>query len=102
MFEEAFRKLRDVQRKAEQLDGEHSVSFAELFQDEFMLRNTDFPSVHAMFEASGFRVDTTEDFAAIPEEEWDEFVRERTRFSSWDEMKGAAVQEWAKRRMELE
>jgi hypothetical protein len=102
MFEDALRKLRDLQRKAEQLDGEHSVSFNELFPDEFMLRNTEFPSVGSMFEASGFKVESSEDMAAIPDEEWDKFVQERTRFASWDEMKSAAVQEWAARRMGLE
>ncbi len=102
MFEDALNKLRDLQRKAEQLDGEHSVAFSELFSDEFMLRNTEFSSVDSMFEESGFRVESSEDFAAIPEEEWAVFIRERTRFASWDEMKNAAAQEWAMRRLELE
>lgn len=102
MFEDALSKLRDLQRKAEQLDGKHSVSFTELFTDEFMLRNTEFPSVDLMFEASGFKVESSEDFAAITDEEWGSFVRERTRFDSWDEMKNAAVKEWAARRMGLE
>lgn len=101
MFEEAFRKLRDLQRSAEQLDGEHSVPFTELFYDEFMLRNTDFPSIDAMFEASGFKLDSSEEFAAIPAEAWDAFVRNRTRFSSWDEMKNSAAREWAIRQMGL-
>lgn len=102
MLEDALHKLRDLQRKAEQLDGKHSVSFTELFTDEFMLRNTDFPSVDSMFEASGFKVESSEDFAAIPDEEWDRFVQERTRFASWDEMKNSAAKEWAARRMGLE
>jgi len=102
MFEDSLRKLRDLQRKAEQMDGEHSVTFTELFPDEFMLRNSEFPSVDSMFEGSGFKVESSEDFAAIPDEEWDVFIQERTRFASWDEMKNAAAQEWAMRRLELE
>ncbi len=102
MFEDALPKLRELQRRAGQLDGEHSVSFAELFDDEFMLRHTDFPSIDAMLKASGFKVDTAEDFEAIPDDPWDAFIRERTRFTSWDEMKNAAGQEWATRQMGLE
>lgn len=102
MFEDALRKLRDLQRKAEQLDGQHSVPFVELFPDEFMLRNTEFASIDSMFQLSGFTVKSSEDFAAIPDEAWDRFVQERTRFASWDEMKSAAVQEWATRRLALE
>jgi hypothetical protein len=102
MFEEVIRKLQDLQRNAAELDGEHSVPFAELFPDEFMLRQTEFSGVQAMFDASGFKVVSSEDFAAIPDGQWDIFVKERTRFSSWDEMKSAAVQEWAARRMDSE
>ena len=99
MFDDAIRKLRDLQRRAERLDGEHSVSLNDLFHDEFILRNTDFDSIEAMVQASGFKVETSEDFEAIPDEQWDIFVRERTRFTSWEEMKGAAVQEWAARQL---
>ena len=102
MFDDAIRKLRDLQRKTDQLDGQHEVPLAELFCDEFMLRNTDFPSIGAMLEASGFNVDTTADFAAIPDDEWDAVVRAGTRFTSWDDMKRAAGGEWARRRLELQ
>ena len=102
MVEDVLRKLRDLQRKAELLDGEHSVPMTELFPDEFILRNSEFTSIDELFEASGFNVETEEDFASIPDDEWDMFISERTRFSSWDEMKNAAAVEWAKRRLELE
>ena len=101
MFDDAMRQLRELQRRAEQLDGTHSVTFPELFPDEFMLRNTEFPSIGALIEASGFKVESSEDFAAIPDAEWDAFLASRTRFASWEEMKGAAVREWAGRRLGL-
>lgn len=102
MFEDALRKLKGLQQRAEQLDGQHSVPLSEIFPDEFMLRNTEFVSIAELFEASGFKVETEEDFKSIPEAEWDKFIKERTRFASWDEMKNAAAVEWAKRRLELE
>lgn len=102
MFDDAIRKLNNLARKFEQLDGQHQVSLPELFPDEFMLRNTDYVSMNAMFSANGFTVDSSEDFAAIPDHAWEAIVVSKTRFTSWDEMKGAAVAEWARRRLELE
>lgn len=102
MFDDMFRKLRDLQRKAGELDGEHEIPFVDLFHDEFMLRNTDFASIDDMIEASKFDVSSPEDFAAIPDGEWDSFVTETTRFDSWEEMKAAAAREWVTRRLGLE
>lgn len=102
MFEDSLRKLREIQRKAEQLDGEHSIAYTELFSDEFMLRNTEFFSIASMFDESGFSVESSEAFAAISDEEWDVFIRGRTRFASWEQMKNAAAQDWAMRRLDLE
>jgi hypothetical protein len=99
MFDEFSRKLRDLQRRAEELDGESQVPVTELFPDEFMLLHTDFPSFDAMLEASGFNVQSSEDFAAIPDDAWDAHVRAHTQFSSWDEMQSTAAQEWASRRL---
>lgn len=99
MFEDLIRKLQDVTRRAEELDGQHSVPFTELFHDEFMLRSTDFPSIQDMFSASDFQLSSTEDLAAIPDGEWDAFVRDSTRYDSWEEMKSAAVREWVTRRL---
>jgi hypothetical protein len=99
MFDDALRKLSDLRRRAEALDGKHSVSFPELFNDEFMLRNTDFASISAMFEASGFNVESSADFEAIPEDAWDKFVCDRTRFTEWKDMQAAAGKEWMSKKM---
>ena len=101
MFEDALRKLRDLQTKAERIDGEHQVPFTELFPDEFMLRNTEFTSIEAMIEASGYTVEAQGDFAAIPDDEWDDFIQACTRFSSWSEMTQAAGREWMLRQLDL-
>jgi hypothetical protein len=101
VFEDALRKLNELQRKAEQMNGQHSVPLGELFPEEFMLRQTDFSSIAGMIDASGFPVVTGDDFAAIPREVWDAFVKERTRFLSWEEMRATAMREWATRQLGL-
>jgi len=99
MFDDFLRDIRKLQRNIERVAGEQSVTFGELFSDDFMLRHTDFPSISAMFDASPFKLETNEDLAAIPDEDLDAFVEANTRFSSWEEMKSAAAGEWMTRRI---
>ena len=73
------------------------MSFEELFTPDFMRRHTDFEDMDAMVAASGHDVRTTEDFEAIPRAEWDTLVRARTRFATWDAMRGKAAEEYAER-----
>jgi len=86
--------FEDLVRKIEDLDGQHQIPFSDLFTDEFMLLNTEYCSISEMIEASGFSVQSSEDFAKIPDDEWDSHVRRHSRFASWEEMKGSAVQLW--------
>lgn len=99
MFEDALNELANLQRRLQALDGEHQVTFQELFTDEFMLRNTDHPSIQAMFEANSLTVNSTAEFEALPESLWAQIVRVQTRFSTWDEMKSAAAEQWAMRQL---
>ena len=101
MFDDVLRKLHELQRRAQRIDGQHQISFDELFPDEFMLRNTEFPSVDEFISASGFTVESADDFAAIPDDPWDDYVRQRTRFASWAEMQQAAAEEWITRQLKL-
>src|SRR5262249_26845279 len=98
-LDELREKLRQLQRNAEAVSGNHEVPFSELFPPEFMLLHTDFESMDAMIAASGFKVESQEDFAAIPDEPWDAFVRDHTRFDDWNDMKAAAAREYVSRRL---
>lgn len=98
-FDELQQKLDDLAQNAEALDGEHSVPVSELLTDSFISRHTSFASSEAMFEASSFKIETQEDFAAIPDDEWDAFIRSISSFDDWQSMLGAAGQEWAVRKL---
>jgi hypothetical protein len=98
-FDQVSRKLRDLQRRAEKLDGLHGVKFDELFPPSFMRRYSDFETIGAMVDASGFRVESADDFARIPDDEWDRFVASRTRFANWREMQDKAAAEWTGKRL---
>lgn len=94
-------KLDDLSKKAEKLDGQHNVPVSELLTDSFVAQHTSFSSVDEMFKASGFKVETQEDFAAIPDIEWDNYIRSVSNFDGWQSMLDAGVQEWAKRKLGL-
>lgn len=93
------RKLEDLKRKAEALDGKHEIQFSELFLPEFMTRHTDFASLEEMFEASGFVVESQEDFKNIPDDDWENFIKTHTQFSSWKDMQVTAFREWTARKL---
>jgi len=92
----------DLIRKIEDLDGSHQIPFSDLFTDEFMLLNTEYSSISGMIAASGFLIQSSEDFAKIPDGEWDRHVRQHSGFVSWEEMKGSAVKLWVSRNLGLQ
>lgn len=94
-------RVRRLADKARAPDGEHSVSLSELCPPGFMARFTDFRTLEEMFDASGFTVEIPEDFAAIPDSEWDALVTNVTRFPDWQVMQQRAAAEWARRRLGL-
>jgi len=93
------RRLGELQHRAESLSGEHKVQLNDLFTSEFMLLNTDFESIDALFEASGYVVRSEADLDSIPVEAFDSFIRSRTRFSTWKDMMGAAAQQILAKRL---
>ena len=68
----------------------------ELLTPSFLAGCTLFNSADELFEKSGYKIESQEDFNAIPDEPWDEFIRNNTSFSSWKEMLEAATAAWAK------
>ena len=85
----------------EELSSPQQVSFAELFTPDFMQSYTQFQSFELMLEASGFSVESAEDFLAIPETEWGQFVNQKTQFSNWQEMQETAAAELVKKKLGL-
>ena len=100
-LDKAMRKLDDLQKRAERLNGEQRVPVSQLLTPDFMRQNTTFESFDAMLTASGFKVETSEDFAAIPDDEWDAFIVKVTRFTSWQDMLEVAGKEWAVKELGL-
>ncbi|MGC4668256.1 hypothetical protein [Enterococcus hirae] len=76
------KNLNQLSKNAKELDGEHSVPFDELFNEKFMIENTNFS-----------------DIESIDDNELDNFVSSNTDFESWEDMKSAAGSEWVTKRL---
>jgi len=98
-FDELQRNLNQLQKNIESLQGE--VSFGELFPPGFMARYTNFTSFDDLLAKSGFKVETREDFANIPDAAWDAFIASSTYFANWEEMLQKAFEEYAQRKLAI-
>jgi len=90
------KNLRELAKKAEALDGKHAVPLPSLLTPAFVQSCSSFQNVDEMFEASGFKIESPEDFKAIPDEEWDKFIAKTTSYDNWKEMLAAATRIWTK------
>lgn len=99
-LDEAIKKLNDLKKKANSMNGQ-SVPIEEILTSAFLTQHTPFGSATEMYEASGFKIETKEDFEAVPDDEWDAFVRSVSGFDNWQAMLGAASKEWATKQLGL-
>ncbi|ABF42474.1 conserved hypothetical protein [Candidatus Koribacter versatilis Ellin345] len=66
-----------------------------------MAKCSQFISVDDLFAASDFKVETPEDFKAIPDDQWDDFIRKNTSYESWNAMLTDAASEWTAKKLGL-
>ncbi|WP_460418760.1 hypothetical protein [Pseudomonas sp. microsymbiont 2] len=84
---------------AKEVDGKHQVKLVDMMNPAFISAHSKFADLEALFAASGFKVDSAEDFAAIPDDEWDTFIKENTDFESWLDMQKTAGAEYVKAKL---
>lgn len=87
--------LQELADKAKELEGGHEVSFDELFTEQFMSTHTNFSNFNELLDASPFEVNSNEDFEAIPDDEFDKYISQVTKFESWECMLEKASCEYA-------
>ena len=90
---------KDLGKRVNELNG--LTSFDKLFPTSFMTKNTGFSSFNELLNAGNFEVETQEDFDAISEDEFNEFLKKTTKFKSWKEMKELAGGEYIKNNLKL-
>lgn len=90
-FDDIQNMLDDQLKKAESLNNS-SVSFDELFTDQFMHANTSINSLSDFFDT--LNIKTQEEFQDYPSDKLDAFVKKSTDFDSWEEMQQSAANEY--------
>ncbi|OOE81419.1 hypothetical protein BZG72_11170 [Salinivibrio sp. PR6] len=95
------KKLKKMADGARELDGQHQVAIPDLLTESFLAKHTKFTNAQELFDNSGFKIDSPEDFKAIPDDEWDQYISSVSSFESWNEMLQSATAEYAKRKMGL-
>lgn len=93
---------KDVFDKLNSVAGTHTVAISEVLTEVFVAKHTKFPSVGEMFDASGFQIRSENDFSAIPDNEWDDFIRAISDYDSWASMLTAAKKEWVVKKLGLQ
>lgn len=92
--------LERLKKNLESLGNTKSVTLVELMNPVFVAAHSKFSDLESLFNASGFKVESAEDFKAIPDDEWDAFIAANTDFSDWKEMQERAHADWVKSRIE--
>ncbi len=98
-FHELVRQLKEMQRRAREINGTDRLAYSELFSDEFMKGHTDFKGFPQMVGESPFGIKSKEDLEAVSDDEWEKYVASHTQFASWDAMREAAAGDWISRQM---
>jgi hypothetical protein len=94
-------KLDDLSRRARELNGQHEVQLQDLMPTEFISGCSSYVSLEELFAASPFEINSSDDFKAIPDAEWDAFIGANTSYATWEKMREAAVLEWTRRKLDL-
>ena len=99
----SFDGLKNLQKGLKELgnQGSQSVPLTELMPSNFVSSCSRFKDLQELFDSSGFKIDSAEDFKAIPDSDWDEYIQKNTTYSSWAEMQKAAVASWTKGKLGL-
>lgn len=83
--------LEEMQEKLTKLQSiGDRVSFSDMFPPQFISNHSRFGTIEELIDGSGFKVESKEDFEAISDTDWEEFITQNTDFESWEDMQHTA------------
>ncbi|WP_405176338.1 hypothetical protein MHI27_11895 [Paenibacillus sp. FSL H8-0261] len=95
------KRTTQMQKDIQKLEQQKTISFDELFVPHFMRKHTKFNTFDELLNAGGFEVNSQEDFAAIPDDAFDEHIANHTRFRKWQAMLDTATSELIVRTLKM-
>jgi hypothetical protein len=100
-LKELQKKFGELAKEADTGDGDLQIPLSDLLNPTFIASCSKFSSVEELFDASGFKIESPEDFKTIPDDEWDSFIQSNTTHENWLEMQKSAVAQWTKKKLGL-
>ena len=95
------KELENLQKKVENLSGSQNIPLKELLSNSFMKEYTSFNSIRELFKASGFQINSIEDFDNIPLSELDNYISKTTDFDSWEDMISEATNQYVLEKLDF-
>ncbi|GAA2866501.1 hypothetical protein [Lactobacillus intestinalis] len=93
------KRLEDISKNAQELNGEHTVSATELFPTQFMKTHTAVNSLEEFLKPLGISGKSDADINKVSQQDLDSLVKAKSDFSSWEEMKSAAVHKYLEKQL---
>lgn len=92
--------LRKLTKSLEELARGEQVALHDLLNQQFMKKYTEFNSLEEMLKNCPLNANTVDEFEALAEtKEWNDYIRQHTRFDNWQDMLHTAVAERVKRKL---
>lgn len=92
-FDKLMSDFDRMSNNAEELNGDHEVSFKELFTNDFLNKYTTFKTSSDFLKA--IPIDNVKSFDDLDNPAVDEIINKNSRFSSFTEMRNNAVKFYA-------
>ncbi len=93
---DGFKKLA---KNLKGMDGSNQVQWTDLMTSGFISGCSPYNDLEHFFAASGFEIKSTEDFEAIPDNEWEDFILNNTSFDSWEDMQKTAMKDYVQKQL---
>lgn len=88
--------LHQLEKNFSELSDTHSIPLGDTMDPSFISSCSQYSNFEELMEASGFKMETEEDVAAIPDQEWEQFIQTNTSYEGWIEMQVAAKNKYLK------
>lgn len=98
-------ELEIIKNKINSVSGTHEIKITELLTSQFMKEHSEYDSFETLARASGLCNGdgpiTKEEFASIPDSEWDAWIQKSTDFKDWKSMMSDAGRQYIIKRINL-
>jgi hypothetical protein len=86
--------LDELSKRLTKLSQVSEIPLTTILSPQFISSCSRFKNAQELFDANGFPVNTAEDLKAIPDAEWDAYIRKNTNYPDWASLYKSAGDEW--------